>query len=110
MSVTFTRSDPGTYDPETGLHTSPTTSTITGNAIQVRGDPQRYAAAGLNLSTMPTLLFTPTSYNLSTFSTDFVRPGDTTTWRNTNYTVKDVDPIAPDGVVIMARIVIGVSG
>jgi hypothetical protein len=106
--TTFTRTDPGTYDPETGLHTSPTTSTITGSAIMVRGKPQRYEALGLNLTTMPTLLFTPDDYQLSAFSTDFVRPGDTVSWRSVTYTVKDVEPIAPDGVVIMARIIVGV--
>jgi hypothetical protein len=108
MSVTFTRTDPGTYDPETGIHTSPTSSTITGSAIQVRGDAQRYAAQELNLSTMPTLLFTPYDYDLSAFSSAFVRPGDTVVWRTVTYTVKDVEPIAPDGVVILARIIVGV--
>jgi hypothetical protein len=107
--ITFTRTDPGTYDPETGLHTGESTSTITGTAIQVRGDPQRYEVQSLNLATMPTLLFSPTSYNLSAFSDDFVRPGDTVVWRTVTYTVKDVEPIAPDGVVIMARIVVGVG-
>ena len=108
MSVTFTRVDPGTYDPATGLTTGGSTSTITGTAMQVRGDPQRYEAQGLNLSTMPTLLVAPTDYDLSAFSESFVRPGDTVAWRTVTYTVKDVSPIAPDGVVIMARIIVGV--
>jgi hypothetical protein len=76
--------------------------------MQVQGEPQRYAALGLDLSTMPTLFFTPNSYNLSAFSTDFVRPGDTVVWRSVTYTVKDVAPIGPDGVVIAARIIVGV--
>ena len=99
---TFTRTS-HTTDPETGLHTT-STSTIAGSAIQVRGDPQRYAALGLKLDTMPTLFFTPTTYG------DEPLPGDTVTWPVQNgdlYTVRDVSPIAPDGVLIAARIVIG---
>lgn len=106
--TTFTRTNPGTYDPETGLYSSASTSTITGSAIMVRGKPQRYEALGLNLATMPSLLFTPDDYQLSAFSSDFVQPGDTVSWRGVTYTVQDVEPIAPDGVVIMARIIVGV--
>jgi len=85
----------------------PVTTTITGSAIQVKADPQRYQAQGLSVSTMPTLLFTPTSYNLKAYTDEFVAPGDTVPWNSETYTVRDVEPVAPDGVVIVARIVIG---
>lgn len=97
--ITFTRRTRD-YDPATDT-SQVTETTITGSALQVRGDPRRYKALNLNLSTMPTLFFTPTNYG------DQVQPGDTTTWANKTYTVRDVEDIAPDGVVIASRIVIG---
>ena len=102
MAITFTRTA-HTTDPVTGLSTT-SSSTITGSAIQVRGDAQRYDALGLKLDTMPTLFFSPTTYGNEPL------PGDTVTWPASNgdvYTVRDVAPIAPDGVLIAARIVIG---
>lgn len=102
MAITLTRRT-NTLDEATGLVT-PTESTITGSAIQVRGDPKRYEAVGLVLQTMPTLFFTPTTYG------DTPGVGDQVTWPVTNgsvYTVRDVDVIAPDGVTIAARLVIG---
>jgi len=106
MATTFTRTSPGTYDPTTDTWTSPVTSTIDGSAIQVRGNPQRYAALGLILATMPTLLFTPVAYGLRAFTTEFVLPGDTVVWNGVTYTAKDIDPVAPDGLVIVARIIV----
>ena len=101
MSLTFTRST-RTYTATTDVATVAET-TITGSAIQVRGDPRRYQALGLVLTDMPTLFFSPTTYG------DAPEPGDTVTWPTGGHTwtVKDVDPIAPDGVLIAARIVIG---
>lgn len=103
--ITFTRTR-RVYDPASDTSV-PVTSTITGNAIQVRGNPQRYKALGLTLERMPTLFFTPTDYNLEANGTAFVQPGDTVPWGSLTYTVKDVEPIAPDNVVIAARIVVG---
>ncbi len=106
MSVTFTRKTAGTYTASTGLFAGASSSTITGSAIQVRGNATRYRDLGLNISAMPTLLFTPTSYPLYANTTEFVQPGDTVTWNELVYTVKDVDPVAPDGYVIVARIIV----
>lgn len=106
MSVTVTRSRPGTFDPTTRTWSSPTTTTIVGSAFQMRGSPQRYAALGLNLTTMPTLFFTPNDYELRAYSDDFVLPGDSLEWNDVTYTVRDVAPIAPDGVVIAAYLVV----
>ena len=103
--ITFTRTR-HTHSPETETLT-PVTTTITGNAFQVRANPARYTALGLVLSESPTLLFTPTNYNLKAFSDEFVQVGDTTSWNDETFTALDVDPVAPDGLVIMARIVIG---
>jgi hypothetical protein len=92
-----------TYDPLAGTTTS-SSSTITGSAIEVRGDVERYKALGLVLSTMPTLFFSPTTYG------ECPQAGDSVVWPETNgstYTVRDVARIAPDGVTIAARVVIG---
>lgn len=103
----FVRKHPGTYDEALDRFVGASTTTIIGSAIQVSGDPQRYAALGLVLSTSPTLFFTPTAYNLRAFTPDFVVPGDIVTWNDTDFTVKDVKPIAPDGIVVAARIIAG---
>ena len=100
MAITFTRAT-RTYTAADDTSTVAET-TITGSAIQVRGDPKRYVALGLVLSEMPTLFFSPTTYG------ETPAPGDTVTWPTggSTWTVRDVDPIAPDGVTIAARVVI----
>ena len=99
--TTFTRSAK-TYDAETGVM-SITASTIEGDAIQVQGDPARYMALNLNITENPTLFFVPDTYG------DKPEPGDTVVWpaSGRTFTVRDVSEIAPDGVLIAARIVVG---
>lgn len=105
-AVTVTRSRPGTFDATTRTWTSPTSTTITGSAFQKRSNPQRYAALGLNLSTMPTLFFTPDDYELMAYTTEFVLPGDSVDWNDLTFKVEAVDPIAPDGFVIAANLIV----
>jgi hypothetical protein len=92
-------------DEATGAVT-PTVTTVTGSAIQVRSDPERLKALGLTLTIAITLLFTPTTYGLRAQTADFVQPLDTVEWNGQTYTVKDVEPVAPDGIVIVARVVV----
>lgn len=108
-ALTFTRTTPGTTDPLTETTTGAAVTTITGEGIVVRGDPQRYRALELSLSTAPTILFAPTVYALRAYTTDFVQPGDTTVLNGVAMTVRDVSPIAPDGMVIAARIILVVG-
>ena len=54
----------------------------------------------LFLAIPPTLIFVPTTYG------DTVEPGDTVVWANDTYTVRDVEPASPDGVTILARVII----
>lgn len=99
--ITFARVTQ-TYDESTDRMTSVTTS-VTGSGTQIKGDPHIYKALGLRLWEAPTLLFGATTYG------DVPAPGDTVTWPATGgsvYTVRDVQPIAPDGVVIGAHVVI----
>lgn len=99
MAVTFTRVLQTSYDPETDQGVD-TTTTITGVAIRVRGDAHHYQALGLIESKAPTLYFVPTTYG------ETPEPGDVVTWESEEYTVRDVSPLAPDGVTIAARIII----
>lgn len=98
--ITFTYSVPGTYDAATDTWATPATTTITGSAIQVRGDPEVYKALGLIEYEAPTLLFVPTTYGSK------VAPGYTVEWSSVTYTVRSAGHIAPDGVVIASRVVI----
>jgi len=100
MSVVFTRTVPGTYDPATDTFTSPTETTVTGSAIQVRGDPETYRALSLIQSEAPTLFWTPATYG------EAPEPGDTVVWASKTYTVRDVAKIQPDGVCIAARVIV----
>lgn len=104
--ITFTRRA-RTLDPSTG-RTTVTETTVTGTAIMVAGDPHQYAALGLIEEQAPTLLFSPTSYNLRAGTDEFVKPGDVVDWLDTLYTVRAVRCVAPDGFVIVARIVVSV--
>lgn len=100
MAVNFTRTVQ-TTDSATGRVTSSPT-TIPGSAIQTRGNPKRYEALQLRETEAPTLLWTPAVYGQQPDPA----PGDLVEWRSRTWTVKDVDAVAPDGVLIVARIII----
>lgn len=108
--ITFTRTDPGTYDAATDTHTSAATSTITGESVIItRGTLARLQALGLVESKAMTLGFTPTDYSLKAHTTEFVQPADTTVINGLTWTVRDVQPVAPDGFVIYARIIVTIG-
>ena len=100
MSITFTHVVPGTHDPEAETFTASSTSTVTGSAIQVQGIPRQYAGLNLVESEAPTLLFTPSTYG------ELPSLGDTIEWNDVVYRVRAIFPIAPDGVAIMARVIV----
>ena len=97
-TVTWTRTTT-TEDRSTGVVTT-STSTITGEAIKVRGEPQRYRALGLVESEAPTLLFAPATYG------DRIKPGDRTTFRSQVFTARECHHLEPDGVVIQTRVIV----
>lgn len=102
--VAFTRTS-RSYAPSTDTSLAGT-SAIGGHAIEVRGDPDLYAALGLTLKHALTLLFAPTNYGLGSHTDAYVQPGDTVIWNGTTFAVKYVvAPTAPDGKVIVGRIV-----
>lgn len=100
VAVTFTMVTPGTYDAATDTWTDAVDASVSGYAIRTRGNPLRYQALGLVQSESPTLLFTPTTYG------DQPVVGSTVTWGGVVYTVKDVEPVEPDGNAILCKVVV----
>lgn len=98
-AVTFTRTVQA-HDEATGQVT-PTETTIAGYAIRDTGRPDRYARLALLPSRAPTLLFAASTYG------DAVALGDVVTWGGLTYTVRDIEPVAPDGTPIVASVVVG---
>jgi len=99
-SVTFTLAGQGTYDPLTDTTTPGADVVITGAAVRVKGNPIVYQRLSLIEGEAPTLFFTPDNYG------DVPALDAVVTWGGIDYTVKSVDPIAPDGVAIAARVVV----
>lgn len=99
-AVTFKRAD-GTpvYDSTTGRWTKSPDTTASGSAMQVRGDPDRFAALSLVLVDPVTLLVAASGLAITP------QPGDSMVWAGATYTVKDVDPTGPDGTAIFYRII-----
>jgi hypothetical protein len=105
--ITFTRTVQS-VEAADGSFGEPTVTTITGEGILVKGTPQEYETAGLVLTSMPTILFTPSAYPLRAFTPEFVLPGDTVVINLTTFTVTAVlSVVAPDGYVIVSRIAVG---
>ena len=101
-AVTFTFTTPGTYDESTDTWSTPTTDTVTGSAIEIPGNPMTYQALSLVRSKAPSLFFAPDTYG------DLPDAGYVVTWGGVAYTVKDVQPLQPDGMAIAATIVVAV--
>lgn len=101
MATTFTYETPGTYDAETRTWSTPTVTSMTGAAFESGRLTERYRMQGLIEQDDKVLIFVPTTYG------DQPGVGWEVTWANKDYTVKDVGRVAPDGVVIFSRVVIG---
>lgn len=99
-AVTFSAITPGTYTPATDTWSTPVTTTVAGAAMRVRGNPLTYQALELVQTEAPTLLFAPATYGATP------APGMTVTWDGVVYTVRSVEPIAPSGDTILARVVV----
>lgn len=98
--VTFTQTTPGVYDGTTGTWSADATVTVDGYAMQIAGDPNLYVQLGLIESANPTLSFTP--------NTPGVLPalGFTVVWGGATLTVKNVNPLAMNGIATKAHIVV----
>jgi hypothetical protein len=98
--LTFTLKSPGEYDALTDTRTEPEVLEAKGAAMEVKGDPEEYAALGLIRSSSVTLLFAPSTYGLAP---DLA--GYSVTWGGKEYVVKSTEPLAPDGNAILTRVV-----
>jgi hypothetical protein len=103
--ITFSRVTQA-YDPTTGSVT-PTVRTFDGEGIMKRADPAKFKAGTLISSASAMLIFECESYGYKAYSDDFVREGDTTEILGTTWTVAEVNPVAIDGLVILAYILVG---
>lgn len=99
-AVTFTFASPGTYDEATDRYSGASSTTVAGHAIRIDGDPKKYEALELTQAEAVTLLFTSTTYG------QLPALGAEVTWNSVAYWVRDVEPLAPDGTAIRARIVV----
>ena len=99
-AVTFSAITPGTYDGATDTWSTPTTATVAGAAVRVRGNPLTYQALELVQGEAPTLLFAPATYGA------LPALGAAVTWGGVVYTVRSVEPVSPSGSAILARVVV----
>jgi len=100
VTFTFALVVPGNYQPDTDTFASGTTTNVTGAAIQVSARALQYQALGLIPGEAPTLLFAPRTYGQTP------PLGASVVWGGSTYTVRNVEPLAPDGTAILCRVVV----
>lgn len=100
-AVIFRGTGPSTYNEVTEVGAAGTPTSVTGKAIKSRSSYKRHEALKLVITATLTLFFVPDTIN--TLPTHKM----TVEWAGENWTVEDVDPVAPDGIAIAARIIIG---
>lgn len=100
-AVTFTPAGGGTFTPGTGVLAVSTATAIGGYAIRAKGNPQTYRELGLSEAENPTLFFVPSIYGDRPVLAARVVFGGLT------YAVKSIAPVAPDGTLIAARVIVG---
>lgn len=103
--VTFTLTTPGAHDAATETFGPAVTDTCDGWAIEVKSDEKDFRSIGFEpgeiLARHPaTLLFAPATYG------ELPALGASVTWAGAGRAVVGMLPLRPDGVVIMARVVI----
>lgn len=101
--VVFTSVQTTSYNPVTNVSTEQTL-TVGGHAIAVSGDPLRYEALHLVQSDAITLLFAPTTFG------QLPPLGSSVPFGGSTWIVRDVEPTAPDGTAIAARIIAAGGG
>lgn len=96
--VQFPGVTPRIHNPLTATWTGGLPTLDQGFAVQIEGDPDRFNSLSLVLKDPVTLLVAASG--LSTVP----KPGLPITWAGLTYTIKDVNPTAPDGVAIVYEI------
>ncbi len=95
--VTFDTGTPGEYDPTSGLFDDPEDGEVVGFALRKQpsaSDLERFRLRGLAEDKTVLLLFVATTYG------ETPTLGATVEWEGETLTVRDLKPLAPDGVVI----------
>lgn len=98
-AVTITLASAGVYDPTTRLYSTATSSSMTGTMTRVQSDPKHLESLGLTEAEAVTFDWVPDTYG------DTPALLATYTISSTKYTIRDVNPWAPDGNTITARVV-----
>lgn len=89
-----------TVDESTGVHSSPATATVAGQAIESDEAFEEFRSMGLTHTKSIALFFVPTT--IGTMPT----AGYGATWGGENVTVERVKPFAPNGTAIMASVLV----
>ena len=76
------------------------TMTVSGFALQVKGDPEEYEALKLIEKATLTLLFVAETYG------DSPPLGASCEWGEMRYQVEAIRKLAPDGVSILSRVIV----
>lgn len=99
-AIAFTRSASG-YNGVTGQFSQAPVSAAT-SALQVKANPMTISAlAAKGLVLLRPIAWLVAASKLGAFVPAF---DDAATWAGTTYTVRDVQPLAPDGAAIMYRV------
>lgn len=107
LLVRFVLTSPGAENDTTGAFTGGTSTTVEGAAMFVAGDPTVYESLKLIESSAPTLLVAMATYGQVIPLRADVWYFTSGAWVSTGYVVKSVAQVAPDGVMIVARVVVG---
>jgi hypothetical protein len=87
------------YDPITDTWSGGSAATATGKAVQTTNDLQQLVALSLVTETTVTLLVAARGLTITPDR------GEHFTWAGVDYTIKQVEKIAPDGTPILYRVV-----
>jgi hypothetical protein len=103
--VTFRKVSPGVQDEATGLYSEPVVSTVPGWAIEVKPTEADFKLTGFEMGEIiqkqpATLLFAPETYGALPALHSSVA------WAGKDRTVQGLLPLRPDGVAILARVVV----
>lgn len=87
-------------DDATDAESAPVQHSMTGVAMKVRGRARAYEILTLIEADSPTLLFVPDTYG------DCPPLNAIGTWATKPMGIRSIDPLAPDGVTITARLIV----
>jgi hypothetical protein len=94
-----------TYDPATDTWSGGSSSSVTGRAVQIDGDPDRWKTLSLILVNPVTLMIAASGLSITpAIGMTFMWPESGTT-----YTIRDKQEVAPDGTPII-YVVTGSAG